>query len=538
MRLKQPRIHVSIVLLVLLATAVLENADAITWSINITRFTDYGYFEGFPSIMQSNHGIIWMTWAADILGNLTLVYRTSSNLGASWSARQNLTREPALGQNTNPSLIQAKNGTMWLVWAGTEIQQTPPSPLEPDFTLEATPRNVTILQGDSGNSTITVRSLYAFSEPVNLTAMFTPSGVTATLNPPQVTPPYYGKADSNLTISVDPGATPGNYTMSVTGKSSEQKHTVNLFLEILDSGAAPLDALASPLASSTPLADVLAEEADYEIYYKVSHDEGATWSNKVQLTHNTVDDLKPTIIQLSNGTLFVCWQSEVTGNSDVFYTTTLNGKTWTSPTQLTTYSGFDKGPTAMQTEDGRIWVSWTSGRDGDYEIYCKTYSGSWSSATRLTTSTNDDVGPSLLQTVDETIWLFWSSSTVSTTNDIYYQRSSDNGATWSAPVQYTTDGNEDVWPNVIQTRDTKIWVTWTSNRAEQPEGNWDIYYRTSLAGDVNDDGVVDIFDLSILGVAFGSFQGEPEYDPAADLNNDGIVDTRDIVIVSVYFGQT
>jgi hypothetical protein len=538
MHLNQTKTTACVILLAFLATATLENAVAVTWSINITRFTDYAHFEGFPSIMQSNHGIIWITWAKDIFGNLTLVYRTSSDLGVTWTAQQNLTREPALGQNTNPSLIQARNGTMWLVWAGTEIQQTPPSPLEPDFTLEASPTNLTILKGDSANSTLTVRSLYAFSEPVNLTVLFPPSGVTTTLNPPQVTPPYYGKADSNLTISVDPVATPGNYTLSVMGKSSQKKHTISLFLEITDSGATSLDALASPMSSSTPLAEASAEEADYEIYYKVSHDDGATWSNKVQLTHNTVDDFKPTIIQLSNGTLFVCWQSDTTGNPDIFYTTTLNGDSWTTPTQLTTYSGFDKGPAAIQTKDGEIWVTWTSMRDGDYEIYCKIYSGSWSSATRLTTSTNSDVGPSILETVDEKIYLFWSSSTITSSNDIYYKYSSDNGATWSEPTQFTTNSYEDVWPHAIQTRDTKIRVVWTSNRADPPDGNWNIYYRTSLAGDVNGDGVVNIFDLSIVGLAFGSFEWEPEYDPAADLNNDGIVDTRDVVVVSVNYGAT
>ncbi|UCC28570.1 MAG: hypothetical protein JSW29_03790, partial [Candidatus Bathyarchaeota archaeon] len=120
-------------------------------------------------------------------------------------------------------------------------------------------------------------------------------------------------------------------TLSVLGKSSQKKHTLNLYLEKSDSGTASLDALARPLSSSTLLAGASSEEADYEIYYKVSNNEGAARSNKDQLTQNTFDDLKPTTIQLSNGTLFICWQGDITGNSDGFCTTTLNEKSWTAP---------------------------------------------------------------------------------------------------------------------------------------------------------------------------------------------------------------
>ncbi|MFX1563021.1 MAG: dockerin type I domain-containing protein [Promethearchaeota archaeon] len=60
--------------------------------------------------------------------------------------------------------------------------------------------------------------------------------------------------------------------------------------------------------------------------------------------------------------------------------------------------------------------------------------------------------------------------------------------------------------------------------------------KTCSGGDVNGDGVVDIFDLSIVGRAYGSFEGEPEYNPDADLNKDGIVDIGDISMVCMNYG--
>jgi outer membrane protein assembly factor BamB len=47
-------------------------------------------------------------------------------------------------------------------------------------------------------------------------------------------------------------------------------------------------------------------------------------------------------------------------------------------------------------------------------------------------------------------------------------------------------------------------------------------------GDYNRDGIINVVDLVFVSFAFGSFQGEPGYDPDADFNSDGIIDIRDI----------
>ena len=73
------------------------------------------------------------------------------------------------------------------------------------------------------------------------------------------------------------------------------------------------------------------------------------------------------------------------------------------------------------------------------------------------------------------------------------------------------------------------------------EGGW-VYtsdfwlVKTCSGGDVNGDGVVDILDLSLVGWSYGSFEGEPGYNPDADLNEDGIVDIGDISIVCMNYG--
>jgi hypothetical protein len=54
----------------------------------------------------------------------------------------------------------------------------------------------------------------------------------------------------------------------------------------------------------------------------------------------------------------------------------------------------------------------------------------------------------------------------------------------------------------------------------------------TMPGDVNNDGVVNVLDLTIVSLSYGTFEGEPDYNPDADINEDGIVDMRDLAKVA------
>jgi hypothetical protein len=57
-----------------------------------------------------------------------------------------------------------------------------------------------------------------------------------------------------------------------------------------------------------------------------------------------------------------------------------------------------------------------------------------------------------------------------------------------------------------------------------------------LPGDVDDNGHVDVIDLLWFVDAFGSVQGDPNYDPLADFNFDGTVDVIDLLWMVDFFG--
>lgn len=75
-------------------------------------------------------------------------------------------------------------------------------------------------------------------------------------------------------------------------------------------------------------------------------------------------------------------------------------------------------------------------------------------------------------------------------------------------------------------------------RAADPAGNSNStiqYFRFRFPGDVNNDLIVDILDMAITCMAFGSVRGEGNWNPDADIDENGRVDIFDVTSVGLNF---
>lgn len=108
----------------------------------------------------------------------------------------------------------------------------------PDFSLSATPNSLTVAQGASGTSTITVAPQNGFNGSVNLSASGLPNGVTAAFNPNPTT------STSTLTLTVGVSAAPGTSTVTISGVSGNLTHTTTVSLTVTATG--PVVSLVPP----------------------------------------------------------------------------------------------------------------------------------------------------------------------------------------------------------------------------------------------------------------------------------------------------
>jgi hypothetical protein len=96
----------------------------------------------------------------------------------------------------------------------------------PNFSLSASPSSLTVKQGTSGSSTITVTPSGGFTGSVTLSNSALPSGVTATYG----TNPTTGT--SVVTFTASSTATVGTTTVTITGTSGTLTHTTTVTLTI------------------------------------------------------------------------------------------------------------------------------------------------------------------------------------------------------------------------------------------------------------------------------------------------------------------
>lgn len=127
------------------------------------------------------------------------------------------------------------NGTTYtiqLLFSNAANNCVLPAPVSsPNFTLSASPTSVTVGQGNSGSSTITVTPSGGFTGSVTLSTSALPSGVTASFgtNPTNST--------SVLTFTASSTAATGTSTITITGTSGSITHTTTVTLTVTSPNA-------------------------------------------------------------------------------------------------------------------------------------------------------------------------------------------------------------------------------------------------------------------------------------------------------------
>jgi len=238
---------------------------------------------------------------------------------------------------------------------------------------------------------------------------------------------------------------------------------------------------------------------NYEIYYKTTSNNGATWSQEQNLTTNPKEDECPSIMQTADGTIWLVWSANRTGNFDIYYKTSQdNGATWATDKSLNYPETNDRNPSITEAADGKIWFVWVRDKNRNLNIWYKTYnatSNSWSATTQVTQDSGDilNSNPSVMQANDGKIWIVWDSDKVGGQADIYYQTRSPPLFGGSEIIRLIVNQEDDLMPSIMQAADGTTWITWATVRAN----NWDIRYMTTKIPQPNDVAIVSVIPTEV-----------------------------------------
>ncbi|MGB8011776.1 MAG: protease pro-enzyme activation domain-containing protein [Terriglobales bacterium] len=200
----------------------------------------------------------------------------------------------------------------------------------PNFTLAVSPYNVSLKQGASVASTITIVPQGHFNGSVNLTVSGLPSGVTASFNPSSAT------STSTLTLNATDAATPGTTTLTVTGTSGNLTASTFVTLTVIQNERFTLSA--APNAVTAP--------------------QGATGTAVIAIT--PVDGFSGNVAfaasGLPKGVTAVFGPNPATNSSTVSFTAAQKAKTGTSRITIT---GIADVPTGTATASTTITLTVT-----------------------------------------------------------------------------------------------------------------------------------------------------------------------------------
>jgi len=124
------------------------------------------------------------------------------------------------------------------------INALAPQATSPTFSIVASPGSVSVVQGNSGGSTITTTAIDGFDAAVALTASGQPTGVTVGFSSTSIAAP--GTGASNVTLTVASNTTTGTYPITITGKGGGITQTATITLTVTTPAAATFTISVSP----------------------------------------------------------------------------------------------------------------------------------------------------------------------------------------------------------------------------------------------------------------------------------------------------
>jgi len=207
----------------------------------------------------------------------------------------------------------------------------------------------------------------------------------------------------------------------------------------------------------------------------------ADWSAAKRLTWTSGGSELPDVAVDSNDTIHVVWDDSSPGNEEIYYRKSEDGgTTWTPAKRLTWTSGNSERPAMAMDTNNRIHIVYYDDTPGNREIYYmrSTDAGTtWSAAKRLTWSTGLSHYPAVAVDSGDAVHVAFYDDTPGN-SEIYYRKSPDGGATWSALKRLTWTLYASYSPDIaIDSKDVIYLVC-----EDYSPGYSEVYYRESLGG--------------------------------------------------------
>jgi hypothetical protein len=213
---------------------------------------------------------------------------------------------------------------------------------------------------------------------------------------------------------------------------------------------------------------------DKDIFFKRSTDNGATFGPTKNLS-NDPGFSTDARMAASGNSVYVVWEGErSTGGQDIFFIgSTDSGENFGSSINLSNH-GSTENP-KIAASGNNVYVVWADESFGNFEVAFKrsTNNGaSFGSIKNLSNNPPESLSPRV-KASGNNVYVIWDDeSTLGVSTDVFYKRSTNNGASFESIKNLS--GNNNAGGGKIVTSGKNVYVTWQS-----VVGGGDIFFKRS-----------------------------------------------------------
>lgn len=204
-----------------------------------------------------------------------------------------------------------------------------------------------------------------------------------------------------------------------------------------------------------------------DIMFRSSSDYGKTLGKAVNISNSSKDSSAPQIAD-SNGAVFVVWQDDTYGNSDIFMSKLAReSETFGNAINLSRDRAISTNP-RLAVSGENLYVVWTSQPFSNLKDLpparetllkaSKDNGDSFKGTLRITNNVGDSVEPNVA-VAGNNVYVAWSSPNPEHFHNIFFRKSSDGGATFDRTFNLQNDLTHHSAPEMIGSGQT-VYVAW------------------------------------------------------------------------------
>jgi hypothetical protein len=212
-----------------------------------------------------------------------------------------------------------------------------------------------------------------------------------------------------------------------------------------------------------------------EIFFTASNDNGNTFSDPVNLSENTGSSAEPHISTEGNN-VYILWLDSTSGSSEFFFRVSNdNGNTFSILDSLSD-NGINGVDPRISSEGNNVYIVWRVPASGGFDVFFTVSNdngNTFSDPVNLSNSASTNFPQ--ISSEGNNVYVVWTESQIPSFNlEIFFTVSNDNGNTFSDPVNLSENSGSSFVPQISSERD-HVYVVWQDDTL----GTEKVFFRSS-----------------------------------------------------------